>query len=73
MAEQLGVDPSYLSRVATGERKGPKIRRALLDELHKIHRLLGRNGTGEDLSGGTKLKTYKSQLPRAQRRKIVGQ
>src|SRR2546422_2978141 len=31
-ADKLGVDPSYVSRVATRKRKGPKIRRALLDE-----------------------------------------
>jgi hypothetical protein len=40
VADQLGVDPSYVSRVATGERKEEKIRRALLDELHKIQRTL---------------------------------
>ncbi len=40
VADQLGVDPSYVSRVATGERKGAKVRRALLDELQKIQRTL---------------------------------
>ena len=39
VADQLGVDPSYVSRVATGKRKEPKILRAILDELHKIQRL----------------------------------
>jgi hypothetical protein len=38
VAVSLGVDPSYVSRVANGNREEPKIRRALLDELHKIHR-----------------------------------
>jgi hypothetical protein len=40
VADKLGVDPSFVSRVAAGHRKGPKIRRALLDELRKIQRSL---------------------------------
>jgi len=40
VAEKLGVDPSYVSRVATGKRDAPKILRAVVDELHKIQRLL---------------------------------
>jgi transcriptional regulator with XRE-family HTH domain len=40
VADKLGVDASYVSRVATGKRKGSKIRRALLDELRKIQRRL---------------------------------
>ena len=40
VADKLGVDTSYVSRVATGERKGAKIRRALLEELRKIQRPL---------------------------------
>jgi DNA-binding transcriptional regulator YdaS (Cro superfamily) len=40
VADQLGVNPSYVSRVATGQRKGPKVRRVLLEELRKIQSLL---------------------------------
>jgi hypothetical protein len=50
VADKLGVDSSYVSRVATGQRLGPKIRRALLDELHEIQRSLrvkGRSASGE--------------------------
>jgi transcriptional regulator with XRE-family HTH domain len=36
VATKLGVDPSYVSRVAAGEREEPEIRRAILDELRKI-------------------------------------
>jgi hypothetical protein len=36
VADKLGVDPSYVSRVAAGEREEPGIRRAILDELRKI-------------------------------------
>jgi hypothetical protein len=39
VAKKLGVDPSYVSRVATGKRNGVKIRRALLDELRKTQKL----------------------------------
>jgi transcriptional regulator with XRE-family HTH domain len=40
VADKLGVDASYVSRVATGERKASKIRGALLNELRRIQRLL---------------------------------
>ena len=40
VADKLGVDPSYVSRVAAGKRKGEKIRRAVIDELRKIQRHL---------------------------------
>jgi transcriptional regulator with XRE-family HTH domain len=36
VADQLGVDPSYVSRVARGERKSPKIEAALNRELAKL-------------------------------------
>ena len=38
VADKLGVDPSFVSRVATGMRKGPEVQRAILDELRKIQR-----------------------------------
>jgi hypothetical protein len=34
------IDPSYVSRVAAGKRKGAKIRCAILNELREIQRLL---------------------------------
>jgi hypothetical protein len=40
VATKLGVDPSYVSRVAAGKRTGSKVRDALLDELRKIQRHL---------------------------------
>jgi transcriptional regulator with XRE-family HTH domain len=69
LANQLGVDPSYVSRVATGRREGPKILRALLDELHQIQLIFARLesyelGDGE-LSNRPKLKTYKTTVARA--------
>lgn len=50
VANKLGVDSSYVSRVDMGERQGPTIRRALLDELHERQRSLrvkGRSASGE--------------------------
>jgi transcriptional regulator with XRE-family HTH domain len=41
VAEKLGIDPSYVSRVASGKRPDEKIRRAIVDELRKIQSLLG--------------------------------
>jgi hypothetical protein len=38
VADKLGLDASYVSRVATGEGQDFRIRRALLDELRKIQR-----------------------------------
>lgn len=39
VADELGVDASYVSRVAMGKRKASKIHRALLDELRRIQRI----------------------------------
>ena len=36
MADKLGVDPSYVSRVARGERKSQKIEAALDREISKV-------------------------------------
>jgi hypothetical protein len=40
VAKKLGIDPSYVSRVVAGKRQDERIRRAILDELRKIQRLL---------------------------------
>jgi hypothetical protein len=37
IARQLGVDPSYVSRVANGHRKNEKISQALNAELKKVN------------------------------------
>ncbi len=38
VARQLGVDRSYVSRVARGERRSPRIEAALKTELRRIER-----------------------------------
>jgi hypothetical protein len=40
VAAKHGIDPSYVSRVVAGKRQDERIRRAILDELRKIQRLL---------------------------------
>ena len=37
VARRLGVDPSFVSRVAKGERRSEKIQEALVSELTRIH------------------------------------
>ena len=39
VAKRLGMDPSFVSRVARGERRSAKIERALRDELTRFDRL----------------------------------
>jgi transcriptional regulator with XRE-family HTH domain len=69
LANQLGVDPSYVSRVARGKREEPKILRALLDELHQIQLIFTRLESNElgdgEPSSRAKLKTYKTTVARA--------
>jgi transcriptional regulator with XRE-family HTH domain len=36
VARQLGVDRSYVSRVARGERRSPRVEAALKNELRRI-------------------------------------
>lgn len=39
VAKQLGVDPSYVSRIARGERFNQEVETALLRELVRLHGL----------------------------------
>src|SRR5215475_15271318 len=49
IARKLGVDPSYVSRVARGDRHSPQIENALSRELERINTRLGRrsNSAGD--------------------------
>ena len=38
VARRVGVDPSYVSRVARGERVSSKVEKALLTELHRVEK-----------------------------------
>lgn len=39
VAQKVGVDRSYVSRVASGQRRSAKIEKALLKEIQRIERL----------------------------------
>jgi hypothetical protein len=72
VARQLKVDPSYVSRVARGERQSDSIEGALEKELRRImslvksnHNGAGRNGAGRHASRGAK------KLTRVNRKKKV--
>jgi DNA-binding transcriptional regulator YdaS (Cro superfamily) len=38
VARQLAIDPSYVSRVARGERRSAKVEAALLKEIRRIEK-----------------------------------
>lgn len=38
VARQLGIDPSYVSRVARGERRSIKVEEALIKEIKRIEK-----------------------------------
>jgi hypothetical protein len=63
VAKDLGVDPSYVSRVARGERKSSQVENALRQEIHEISRKLGPRGAsaiaGDHRSnGGKRIKSF---------------
>jgi hypothetical protein len=39
IAAQMGVDPSYVSRIARGERSNDLVQTALLKEVNRLHHL----------------------------------
>src|SRR6266576_3749999 len=51
VARQLEVDPSYVSRVARGERQSAVIEAALEREMNRIIRLAGTNHNGANHNG----------------------
>jgi hypothetical protein len=55
VAEQLGVDPSYVSRVARNERNSAKVKAALQRELGKIVDSMNKRGI-TDTRGNSRMK-----------------
>lgn len=51
VARDLKVDPSYVSRVARGERQSNEIEASLERELKRIMRLVGRSNDGSGKRG----------------------
>jgi hypothetical protein len=63
VAKNLGVDPSYVSRVARGERNSIQVENALRQEILEISRKLGRRGAASAIApggnaGGKRLKSF---------------
>ncbi len=64
IAKNLGVDPSYVSRVARGERRSSQVENALRQEVREISRKLGRAGDASATigdhrpSGNKRLKSF---------------
>jgi hypothetical protein len=65
VAKRLGVDPSYVSRVARGERKSDLVEKALAEEVRLIREHLNNhenNHNGNPLPASSKNKS-KNKLP----------
>ena len=71
IARELGVDPSYVSRVARGDRRSSEVESALRQALEKIDQRLGRgsstaeNRISRPASAAKRLKLLVKQESRA--------
>lgn len=59
VARKLDLDPSYVSRVARGERQSETIEAALEREVSRILALVGTNHNGANHNGAKKKQTLK--------------
>jgi transcriptional regulator with XRE-family HTH domain len=55
VAKRLGVDPSYVSRVARGERKSTVVEKALAEEVRVIRDHLNNHQNGHNNNNHTSL------------------
>ena len=61
VARKLDLDPSYVSRVARGERQSETIEAALEREMSRILALVGTNHNGANHNGAKKKQTAKKR------------
>ena len=61
VARKLDLDPSYVSRVARGERQSETIEAALEREMNRILALVGTNHNGANHNGSKKKQTSKKR------------
>jgi hypothetical protein len=61
VARKLDLDPSYVSRVARGERQSETIEAALEREMSRILALVGTNHNGANHNGAMKKQTAKKK------------
>src|SRR3954467_1591428 len=66
VARQLGVHPSYVSRVARGERRSDRVYRAIASELSKL-----RGPALSDVEDDAQIKASKLHAAREVRRKLA--
>lgn len=52
VARQLGLDRSYVSRVASGERRSKKVEAALLAEIKRIEKIAGKKTAAKAKGAG---------------------
>jgi transcriptional regulator with XRE-family HTH domain len=73
VARKLGVDPSYVSRVARGERQSPEVEAALSQEIGQIARKLGSAGSAHTKSSLKDRRKMRLKLFVEQRRNSLRQ
>jgi hypothetical protein len=61
VARKLDLDPSYVSRVARGERQSETIEAALEREMSRVLALVGTNHNGANHNGAKKKQTAKKR------------
>ena len=71
VARQLGLDPSYVSRVARGERQSEAIEAALEREMKRIIRLAGTNHNGANHNGANHNSAKKKQAAKKRNKKVL--
>lgn len=64
VAKRLGVDPSYVSRVARGERKSALVEKALAEEVRLIREHLNNHENNHNGSQSAAAPKSKSKKPR---------
>ena len=64
VAKRLGVDPSYVSRVARGERKSAVVEKALAEEVRLIREHLNNHENNHNGSQPAAAPKSKSKKPR---------
>jgi hypothetical protein len=75
VAEELDVDPSYVSRVARGERQSETVEAALSREMKRILKMVGANHNGANHNGanhnGANYNSQKKSSSKKKRRKVA--
>jgi len=68
VAKRLGVDPSYVSRVARGERKSALVEKALAEEVRIIRDHLNNHENNHSNHDGAPVSLSKTKKPNIQLR-----